>query len=371
MDFSDSPSCEAVREFLSVENWITRDIPPPDRLLGDLLTTTTRLFLVGRTGLGKTLLAMGLAGGIASGNGFLHWRGGRPARVLYLDGEMPAELIKARAQDAVRRLGTVLPPGTLTIFARDTEEEFATRFPHVGRISPLNTEAGQKWLLALISALGGVDVVIFDNVMSLIAGDQKDEIPWNETLPLVQALTTLRVGQVWLDHTGHNEGRQYGSSTKAWRFDAVALMTPIPDDQREQDEVGFTLSFEHPGKARRRTPNNWRDFETCTVRLRHDEWTSESASKKVRSARKLSPMAEEFYRAFHDALVVTATLGRTTRNAWYSECVRTGLADPIESHDDSKSKDEKKKKFRVYMAQLKAAGLIGIDGETVTDLRAA
>jgi hypothetical protein len=51
--------------------------------------------------------------------------------------------------------------------------------------------------------------------MSLVAGDHREEIPWNETLPLVGKLTARRIGQIWLDHTGHNTERQYGSSTKA------------------------------------------------------------------------------------------------------------------------------------------------------------
>jgi RecA-family ATPase len=74
---------ESLRALLSVTAWAEMDIPEPDRLLGDLLTTTTRAFLVGRTGLGKTLLALAIAAGAASGTGFLHWRSSRPARVLY------------------------------------------------------------------------------------------------------------------------------------------------------------------------------------------------------------------------------------------------------------------------------------------------
>src|SRR4051812_5889768 len=89
----DPKTIAALRTLLSVESWAERDIPEPDRLLGDLLTTTTRVFLVGRTGLGKTLLGLAIAAGVASGQGFLHWPAARPARVLYLDGEMPAELI--------------------------------------------------------------------------------------------------------------------------------------------------------------------------------------------------------------------------------------------------------------------------------------
>src|SRR5689334_23109242 len=73
---------------LDVHNWIKLDIPEPDRLLGDFITTTTRGFLVGRTGLGKTLMGLGIAAGVASGAGFLHWQSARPGRVVYIDGEM-------------------------------------------------------------------------------------------------------------------------------------------------------------------------------------------------------------------------------------------------------------------------------------------
>ena len=357
-----------LRDHLAIEAWADRPMPPPDRLLGDLLTTTSRMFLVGRTGLGKTMLGFAIACGIATGEGFLHWRSGRPARVLYIDGEMPGELIKARSIDALRRTGMPPPPGNLLIYSRDTEDDFAKRFPMLGMMPPLNTEAGHNFVLALIAALGGVDVVIFDNVMSLIAGDHREEIPWNDTLPLVGKLTTRRIGQIWLDHTGHNTERQYGSSTKAWRFDAVGVMTPLPDDQRGRHGIAFTLSFEHPGKARRRTPDNWADFETCIIRLKDDRWTSEPTEPVTMTRKPLSPVGELFHRALLDALAISATPGRTTRALWFAEAARTGLAEPLMPDDDYKAKDAKQAKFRKYLIEIKTAGLIGVDGDTVTDL---
>lgn len=259
---------------LSLNAWKERSIPPPDRLLGDLLTTTARVFLVGRTGLGKTHLAMAIAAHVGAGVHFLHWHCTRPARVLYIDGEMPPELIQERLRDAERRMGQEVPPGNLVIYSAVDAEGFAAEFPELGIMPPLNTVEGHRWVLRLIEHLDGVDLVIFDNVMSLITGDQKDEIPWSETLPLVQALTARRVGQLWLDHTGHDASRQYGSSTKGWRMDAIGIQTPIDG---EPDELGFQLSFEHPGKARRRTPANWRDFQTVNIRLAGGQWQVESA----------------------------------------------------------------------------------------------
>ncbi len=359
----------SMRALLSVETWANRDIPEPDRLLGDLLTTTTRVFLVGRTGLGKTLLALAIAAGIASGAGVLHWASSRPARVLYLDGEMPGELIKPRAADAIRQLGVTIPPGNLLIFGRDIEDEARLICPTLPPFAPLNTEDGRLFLLALIAAIGGVDLIIFDNVMSLITGDMKDEIPWSETLPLVTTLTNRRIGQLWLDHTGHNSDRQYGSSTKAWRFDAVGCMTPLTEGQNGPHVTAFALSFEHPGKARRRTPGNWRDFEAQTIRLKDDVWTAEPVNPKCGpQAKPLTPAAMAQYGALSDALVVSRTIGRATRSEWYAECVRLGLATEIPAGAGSNERDRKTKLFRTYLSQLKIAGWIGVDGEVITDL---
>ena len=207
--------------------------------------------------------------------------------------------------------------------------------------------------------------------MSLIEGDQKDEVPWSATLQLVATLTDRRIGQLWLDHTGHNSDRQYGSSTKAWRFDAVGVMAPLTDGQSDPKSTAFTLSFDHPGKARRRTPDNWREFETRTIRLDENEWTSEPVDGKGgRQTDALRPAAMAQYNALMDALVVSPTPGRTTRAAWYAECVRLGLADEIPADAGYKDRDQKTKSFRARLGELKVSGWIGIDGETVTDLKA-
>jgi len=365
-----SPSpLTGLNTFLAIETWAEREMPPPDRLLGDLVTTTTRMFLVGSTGLGKTLLALALGCGMSSGQGFLHWRSTRAARVLVIDGEMPGELIRQRAIDALRRAGIVPKPDHLMIYARDQEDDFAERFPTLGPMPPLNTEPGTNWTLALIAALGGVDMVIFDNVMSLLVGIQKEEEAWAGALRLVQRLTAKRIGQIWIDHTGHDGGRQYGTSTKAWRFDAVGIMLPLAANQRSPHEIAFTLSFEHPGKARRRTPDNWQDFETVTIRLREDRWTSEGARIVPRGpAVTVSPQAKEFHNALRASIGKSLASGKLTRDEWFAECTRAGLVTAIEDGDSHAKRDAKRALFRKHLATLKRAGWIAVDGEIVKDL---
>jgi hypothetical protein len=273
-----SPKVE-LADALSALTWAALDVPIETRLLGDFITSTTRAFLVGSTGLGKTLVAYAMAGGMATGRGFLHWTCDRPSRWLIIDGEMPTALVKSRAADMIRRAGgNAIPPRNIMIYSRDRAEEFARIFPSLGQLAPLNTEAGHHFVMDLIEAVGGVDGVIFDNVMSLAPGDQKDEEIWAGCIPLVEQLTRAGIAQVWCDHTGHNTARQYGSNTKSWRFDAVGIMTPLIETERPTDHVAFQLSFDSPGKARRRTPDSWTDFQPHIIRLIDDEWISEPAS---------------------------------------------------------------------------------------------
>ena len=86
------------RRELLLASWLTRDLPLRDYLLGDVVCSTSRWLIFGDTGIGKTLFALSMAGAMASGGSFLGWEGKRRARVMYLDGEMPAETFKERMQ---------------------------------------------------------------------------------------------------------------------------------------------------------------------------------------------------------------------------------------------------------------------------------
>jgi AAA domain/Domain of unknown function (DUF6371)/Toprim-like len=128
------PDPNQLVKLLSIEAWMERQIPDPDRLLGEVLTTAARMFLVGRTGLGKTSLAFAIACGIANGKGFLHWRCTKPKRVLLIDGEMPEGLIKARAIDAMGRVTERPKPANLIIYSRYLEDDFTKLCPTIGKM---------------------------------------------------------------------------------------------------------------------------------------------------------------------------------------------------------------------------------------------
>ena len=297
---------------LSIEAWLKRELPVPDRLLGEWLTTTSRTIMSAATGIGKTNFGLAFAAHAAAGVDFLHWRAHRSCRVLFVDGEMSRGLLKLRVGDAVRRLRAV--PDGLYLLSHEDFEDFR----------PLNTPEGVAFISRIIQDIGGIDLAVFDNIMSLTVGNQKDPDAWAATEPLVKQLTKSAIGQVWIDHTGHDTNRGYGSNTKTWRMDTVIHLTEV---KRAGTDVSFSLEFR---KARGRTPETRRDFEDVTIALVNDEWTS-SASAGHRG--KASPLGARFLESLRDAMTAGPTTTFQKWNAikdeyWRAECVTRGLIDP-------------------------------------------
>lgn len=150
-------------DLLPAAAWRRREIELPEPLLGELVVSTTRMFVGGPTGLGKTHLGFAMAAGMASGQGFLHWRSSRPARVLYIDGEMPRDLVQKRLRDLERRHDWAAAEPNLFVLCSEDFEALAQADPGLGVPGPLNTEAGQDFLLRLIGRLGRIDAVFLDN----------------------------------------------------------------------------------------------------------------------------------------------------------------------------------------------------------------
>jgi AAA domain len=297
--------------FLALVDWLGRDLPPADPLLGHWLTTTSRVLLTAPTGLGKSMLAIPLGMHVAAGMQFLRWDGRRACNDLYVDGEMSNRLLKERLADEQQRLG-VIPAGFHALSHEDVEN-----------FAPLNTPEGQNMIEAAIAKIGKVELIIFDNVMSLIAGDMKDEEGWRKTLPFMHSLTKRKIGQIWLHHTGHNENQSYGTKTREWQMDTVLFGSRV---ERPDTDVSFKLEFR---KARERTPLTRADFADIDVALVDDEWTYSNpdggGAKMVPS-----PHGQKFLNALVNALAsddVTTISGRrcVTIEAWKRECGAVGL----------------------------------------------
>jgi hypothetical protein len=186
------------------------------------------MFLGGPTGIGKTHLAMAMAGAIATGRGFLHWLGpAQPLTVLFIDGEMARDLMLDRICDLHRRMGKP----DFSRFHVLCKEDFPA-------MQGLNTPEGQEFIMAWVERINP-SVVFLDNRMSLTVGDMKEEITWTDTMPLCRALTRRKTAQIWIDHTGYDTSHIYGSSVKEWQMDVVVLL----EDGPEQPDTDVSIKL--------------------------------------------------------------------------------------------------------------------------------
>jgi hypothetical protein len=333
----------AVLPPLTLSEWRDRDLPKPDFLLGEWLSTTSRVLISAATGLGKTNFGLALGIRIAADKDFLHWRARRKARVLYIDGEMSRRLLRQRLLDEEERIST--SPGTFFALSHEDIENF----------QPLNTPEGQAWFKAFIKGIGGIDLVIFDNVMSLTAGDPKDPEAWQKTIPLVHALTRASIGQIWIHHTGHDETRSYGDKTREWQMDTVAHFDAV---KRDDTDISFSMSFR---KARERTPATRFDFQDVRIALVNDRWEHE-VTESIRPA-LVPPVALKYLQALTNVIAsdqaVTLPGGRRAakRDPWQAECVLLGLIDPTAKPDSARAL------FSKNRAALVAANRIACEGD--------
>jgi hypothetical protein len=252
---------------LTIDQWLNRKVDPPDNLLGELFSTTCRVLFSADTGLGKTMVGIAIAFAVRFQRPLMHWepsskRKRRP-RVLFVDGEMPRDLMKERIALACEWFGVKGNRDGLFFLSREDFQD----------MPPLDEDEGQEWMDRKISRLKP-DFIVFDNISALCSSIQREEESWSEIKPWSMALTRRRIGQLWLHHVGHDKSRSYGTKVREWQMDTVIVGKKVADTDAL---VSMELSFD---KARRRKPSNASDFEDVTIELCDDQWVSRQPPQK-------------------------------------------------------------------------------------------
>jgi hypothetical protein len=326
---------------LTYQEWAGRELGAPDFISGSWLSTTSRASLIAGTGVGKTIFAMQLAYDVSLGKDFLHWRGRRQCRVLYVDGEMSRRLFRDRVIACRERAG------------EDSPTFYGLNYEDVVDFKPLNSKAGQNYIDGLIERLGGIDLLVFDSIMCLLSGSMREEEPWAQALPWIKSLTKRNIGQIWIHHTGHDGTRGYGDKTREWQLDTVAFLTPEP---HELTDVSFTFEFT---KARERTPETRNDFRTVKIALINNQRACDAVN--ISKPKPISPAAQRFLDALNNVLTACNRQfeGRraASSEAWQTECVRLGLIDKEARPDSARSL------FSKYRRELVTSYRIGCDGD--------
>jgi hypothetical protein len=211
-------------------NFINLDMPQRRTLLAPWLLESSMGMIVGWRGVGKSMLAMGLAQALARGEGFGPWPGGTPIKSLYLDGEMVQTDVAFRL---IKLAGEI--PENLFIYSDHYANSLG--LPSAN----LLIEDWRKEMKALLLNLD-VKLLVVDNIASLAPGiDENSKKDWD---PINQFFLDLRYNNIItiFIHHSNKEGEQRGTSGREDNID-FSILLEQPKNYKREDGCKFVLKF--------------------------------------------------------------------------------------------------------------------------------
>lgn len=214
-------SPEATEQGPETENWLEIyrtgmvaanelhkiELPHHPLLLGEWFAEADLGFVFASRGVGKTHLCIGMARALAEGTIIGPWKAAAPVPVLYFDGEMNAEQIRARDRALANGDGKLFYVNHQLFFHR------------TGKTLNLTKEESQDGLTHLLQEMEA-RVLFLDNLSTLFPGvAENDNDAWEAVLPWLLQLRRLGIAVVIVAHAGRN-GQMRGASrredTAAW-----------------------------------------------------------------------------------------------------------------------------------------------------------
>jgi AAA domain len=209
------------------------NLRPRDPLLADWLCAGDQGMIYAYRGVGKTWFALGIAKAPSSGGTFGPWKAHRPTKVLYVDGEMPADLMRQRD----RGLGQ----GELYFL---NHEILFDRTEKVLNIT--NSEVQRAIMNLCINQV--IEVVMLDNLSTLASGmKENDAFDWEQVNNWLLQFRRHRIAVILIHHAGRN-GEPRGTSK---REDAAFWVIALDDAKKNADDkdgARFIAGFTKPSR---------------------------------------------------------------------------------------------------------------------------
>jgi hypothetical protein len=211
-------------------------LPQRQYVLAPILPERGLTMLYAPRGVGKTQVAFNIGWAVACGQPFLRRYAPKPRRVLYVDGEMPQELLQERAKAMIAPSACQPPhPDFFRLLSMDRQELGVS----------LNL-AVPDYQAVVEAHLEEVDLLILDNISTLVnSGRENDAESWNEMQAWLLRLRRMGKTGLLIHHSGRG-GNARGTSKREDVLDTV-IQLKHPEDYQPEDGAHFEV---HLTKAR-------------------------------------------------------------------------------------------------------------------------
>lgn len=207
------------------------DIPPRQYILYPFIQEKSLCMLYAKRGTGKTFVGLSIALAVSAGVDIMNFRVEKPHKVLYIDGEMPAQTMQERLSLLAMGLGGIYTgQDNLLILTPDRQD------------IPMPNLASAEGQQAIAPLLNDVKLLIVDNISALCQyGKENDAESW---IPMQKWLLELRrqgIAVLLIDHAGKN-GDNRGTSKKQDILDAVIALE-TPERHKASDGCSFVVRY--------------------------------------------------------------------------------------------------------------------------------
>ena len=211
------------------------ELVPRKKLLGDWFGEGDLGFIFAFRGVGKTWLALAIAQAVSTGGKLGDWQARAPVKVLYVDGEMPPDLMRNRCAG---------------LEAININLEFLNHeilFERTGKVLNITNPDVQR-AIAQRCVNSSTKVLILDNLSTLASGMRENEADsWELVNPWLLELRRRKIAVVIVHHAGRS-GEMRGTSK---REDNVFWIIALDDTKKNADDkrgARFVTRFTKPSR---------------------------------------------------------------------------------------------------------------------------
>ena len=204
--------------------------PKSQIILNPILKSGNLAMVYAKRGIGKSFFAISLAYAVATGRKFLRWESENPAKVMYIDGEMPANILQERFARIAKGFNDDCDEYTknIVIISADLQET-----PSID----ITNEDFQNFVERNLS---DVKLIILDNLSTLTCVDELDNKAWVNIQDWLLKLRKKGVAVIIIHHAGKN-GEQRGISRREDILDCVMKISALnkKPTNKEDDDVDY------------------------------------------------------------------------------------------------------------------------------------
>lgn len=221
---------------LQIKERLEIQFPKRETILSPWLLESSLNMIHAWRGVGKTHVSLGIAYAVASAGSFFKWQATKSKKVLYIDGEMPGQVLNERLENILNSPEQKkCPNDTFWIFGIDLHNKI---------MPDLGTKEGQDIVDRYINSIGDIKLVIIDNLSCLLrsGGRENDAESWKRISGWALQKRAQGLSIIFVHHSG-KDGTQRGTSKKEDILDTVISLRH-PYDYSPSEGARFEVHFE-------------------------------------------------------------------------------------------------------------------------------